>query len=62
MANRIKIHTLKTKLETMILALDGPPDFEEAENKRLMDAFKATSAKIKTDLIQCKDQLTDRTE
>ena len=62
MTNRIKIHTLKTKLETMILALDGPPDFDEAENTRLINEFEQTSKKIKSDLIQCKDQLTDRLE
>ena len=55
MANRIKIQTLKTKLETMILALDGPPDFEEAENTRLINGFEQTSKKIKADLINCKD-------
>ena len=39
-SRRIKIHTLKTKLETMILALDGPPDFDEAENTRLINEFE----------------------
>ena len=60
MAQRIKIQTLKTKLESMIVALDGPPDKELNENTRLLDDFETISNKIKKDLQEAKGQLEMR--
>ena len=57
MAERIKIQTLKTKLENMIIALDGPPDAELNENTRLLDSFETISNKVKKELHNAKGQL-----
>ena len=57
MAQRIKIQTLKTKLEAMIVAFDGPPDADLNENTRLLDEFEETSNKVKKELHNAKGQL-----
>lgn len=41
----------------MIQAMDGPPDHEELENKRLLDELESTAAKIKEELAECQDKL-----
>ena len=40
MSQRIKIETLKRKIAVMITALDGPPDYEELENQKLLDGLE----------------------
>jgi predicted DNA-binding protein YlxM (UPF0122 family) len=41
----------------MITKLGGPPDVDEEENNRLMEAFETTSKSIKDNLSECKDML-----
>ncbi len=53
MSQRIKLETLKDKIEHMIQAMDGPPDHEELENKRLLDELESTADKIKEELKEC---------
>ena len=60
MSQRIKLETLKGKIEHMIQAMDGPPDHEELENKRLLDELESTASSIKEELKSCKDKLIER--
>ena len=60
MSQRIKLETLKGKIEHMIQAMDGPPDHEELENKRLLTELETTASQIKTELKECKDKLIER--
>ena len=62
MSKRIKIETLKKKIEFMIDALDGPPDRDELENKTLLQGLEDTSNSIKADLTECKNLLVQRIE
>ena len=60
MSQRIKLETLKDKIEVMIQAMDGPPDHEELENKRLLSTLEDTAVQIKDELKSCKDKLIER--
>jgi len=40
--------------------MDGPPDHEELENKRLLTELETTASQIKTELKECKDKLIER--
>ena len=60
MSQRIKLETLKGKIEHMIQAMDGPPDHEEIENRRLLSELETTSKKIKDELQECKLKLIER--
>lgn len=60
MSQRIKLETLKGKIEHMIQAMDGPPDHEELENKRLLTELETTAEQIKEELKSCKDKLIER--
>eukprot|EP00354_Favella_ehrenbergii_P004409 CAMPEP_0170451110 /NCGR_PEP_ID=MMETSP0123-20130129/459_1 /TAXON_ID=182087 /ORGANISM="Favella ehrenbergii, Strain Fehren 1" /LENGTH=68 /DNA_ID=CAMNT_0010712689 /DNA_START=20 /DNA_END=226 /DNA_ORIENTATION=+ len=40
--------------------MDGPPDHEEVENKRLLDELETTAASIQDELKSCKDKLIER--
>ena len=60
MSQRIKLETLKRKIEHMIQAMDGPPDYEEQENQRLLDELESTSKSIKDELKECKEKLIER--
>jgi len=42
--------------------MDGPPDHEELENKRLLDELENTAAKIKEELAECQDKLIQRAQ
>ena len=44
----------------MITAMNGPPDHEEIENKRLLDELENTAQEIKDDLQECKKKLIER--
>ena len=57
MSQRIKLETLKGKIEHMITAMNGPPDHEEIENNRLLDELENTSKDIKEELRECRDKL-----
>jgi len=37
MSDQVKINTLQTKIEYMILALGGKPDEDQVENKYLLN-------------------------
>ena len=54
------METLKGKIEHMITAMNGPPDHEEIENKRLLDELENTAQEIKDDLQECKKKLIER--
>ena len=43
MASAIKINTLKTKIEFIILSLGGSKDRDKEENKVLIEAFEKTA-------------------
>lgn len=60
MSQRIKLETLKGKIEHMITAMNGPPDYEQLENNRLLDELENTSKEIKVDLQECKNKLVER--
>lgn len=60
--SRIKISTLQSKVEYIILALGGKPDQDVEDNKRNLDEFEYASQSIKTALNTCKDRLKERTE
>eukprot|EP00347_Sterkiella_histriomuscorum_P002197 403369092 len=60
--SRIKILTLQSKVEYIILSLGGKPDQDAEENKKNLDEFEYTSISIKNNLNTCKDRLKERTE
>ena len=62
MSQRIKVETLQSKIEFMILALGGKPDADVAENKRYLKEIEETSASIKNDLQLSKTKLSERNE
>jgi hypothetical protein len=40
---RIKLATLQSKIECMVIKLGGPPDEDVEENNRLLEAFETTA-------------------
>ena len=62
MSQRIKLETLKAKIEDMIQSMDGPPDLEELENQRLLDEQEKTATAIIEELKECRDKLIQREE
>jgi hypothetical protein len=62
MSQRIKIGTLQTKIEFMVLSLGGKPDADKEENKFYEKEFEDTSKKIKDDLKICREKLAERSE
>jgi len=60
MAQRIKISTLQSKIEFMILALGGKPDEDVAENKFYLKEFEDYAKAIKSNLSQCRERLAER--
>ena len=60
MSQRIKLETLKGKIEHMIQSMDGPPDYDEIENQRLLDELENTSKQIKSELRDCSEKLEER--
>ena len=60
MSQRIKLDTLKGKIEHMITAMDGPPDYDEIENNRLLSELENTSKAIKEQLRECSGKLEER--
>ena len=57
LAQKIKLATLHSKIECMVIKLGGPPDEDVEENNRLIDAFETTAQAIKDSLTTCKDTL-----
>ena len=62
MSQRIKIATLQTKIEFMILSLGGKPDADKAENKFYEGEFENTAKTIKENLKACREKLAERSE
>lgn len=60
MSQRIKLETLKGKIEHMIMAMDGPPDYDELQNNRLLEELEKTSKSIKDEIVECKEKLVER--
>ena len=53
MSQRIKLDTLKEKIEHMIQAMNGPPDHEENYNNQLLENLNRTTEEIKVELKDC---------
>lgn len=62
MSQRIKIATLQTKIEFMILSLGGKPDADKAENEFYEGEFEKTAKTIKENLKECRVKLAERGE
>jgi hypothetical protein len=62
MSDQVKINTLQTKIEYMILALGGKPDEDQVENKYLLNQFEQTRSEIKSELQKAHGLLKERNE
>ena len=62
MSQRIKIATLQTKIEFMILSLGGKPDADKIENLFYETEFENTSKMIKDNLKECRNKIEDRSK
>lgn len=60
--SRIKITTLQSKVDFIILALGGTPDSDASEAKRNVNEFELTAGSIKELLSTCRERLKERTE
>ena len=55
MAQALKLETLTSKVEFMILALGGKKDKDVEDNKYLINLFETESSNMKTGLSKIKD-------
>jgi hypothetical protein len=62
MTSKIKVETLTSKIEFMVLALGGKPDADVAENKNYLKELETTQQSIKTDMNLAKTKLSERNE
>ena len=62
MSQRIKLDTLKEKIEHMIQAMNGPPDHEENYNNQLLENLNRTTEEIKVELKDCQEKLVERVQ
>jgi len=62
MTSKIKVETLTSKIEFMVLALGGKPDADVAENKKYLSELETTQQSIKTDMNLAKTKLSERNE
>ena len=58
--SRIKIQTLQSKVEFIILALGGKPDADKVENSRYLAEFDGVSTEVKQELQKCRALLGER--
>jgi hypothetical protein len=62
MSHKVKISTMQTKIEFMILSLGGKPDEDQLENNHLLSQFEQTRSEIKKELKQAHGLLMERNE
>jgi hypothetical protein len=62
MSDKVKILTLSTKIEFMVLALGGKPDEEKIINENYVKQLTETGKEIKTELGKAAKLLGDRNE
>jgi hypothetical protein len=60
MAQALKLETLTSKVEYMILALGGRKDKDVEDNKYLINLFETESTNMKDKLKNIKEMLVDR--
>lgn len=58
--SRIKINTLQSKIEFIILSLGGKPDHDVEENRQSVNYFEKVSKRIQEDLTTAADMLSKR--
>lgn len=62
MSYKVKISTMQSKIEFMILALGGKRDQDKLDNLRLLDQFEQTHKEIKMELSNAHNLLKERNE
>ena len=62
MAQKLKLETLTSKVEYMIMALGGRPDRDVEQNEYLINQFEEEATNLKEGLSEIKDKLKERVE